>query len=63
MPQEEKWIEVRLRRSLARRTERQVACVRGLGLRRIGSRAKLRLTPEVQGMINKVSFLIEVNEL
>jgi len=34
--------------------------VRGLGLRKINSVSELQDTPAVRGMINKVSYLIEV---
>ena len=34
--------------------------VRGLGLRRMNSVAELQDTPAVRGMINKVSYLVQV---
>jgi len=34
--------------------------VRGLGLRRLNSVAELQDTPAVRGMINKVSYLVQV---
>ena len=36
--------------------------VRGLGLRRLNSSKVLKDTPEVRGMINKVNYLISVEE-
>lgn len=36
------------------------ATVRGLGLRRINQTRELLDTPEVRGMINKISYLIRV---
>ena len=36
------------------------ATVRGLGLRKINSEAVLEDTPAVRGMINKVSYLVQV---
>ena len=57
-----KWVEVRLTGSIIGRTERQRATVRGLGLHRIGSRSRLKLTPQVRGMINKVIFLVDVKD-
>lgn len=36
------------------------ACVRGLGLRRIGHTVEVEDTPSVRGMINKVSYLVQV---
>ena len=39
------------------------ACIVGLGLRRIGSSRRLEDTPSVRGMINKVRYLLEVEEV
>lgn len=36
------------------------ACVRGLGLRRIGHTVEVEDTAAVRGMINKVSYLVRV---
>jgi large subunit ribosomal protein L30 len=36
------------------------ATVRGLGLRKIRSVRELADTPEVRGMINKISYLVKV---
>ena len=55
-----KTVTVTLRRSLIARTQRQVACARGLGLKRIGHSRTLQDTPEVRGMIRKISFVLEV---
>ena len=41
----------------------QIDCVRGLGLKKINSTSQLELTPQVRGMINKVSFLLKVEEV
>jgi large subunit ribosomal protein L30 len=38
------------------------ACVAGLGLRRIGHSVELEDTPSVRGMINKVNYLVRVEE-
>ena len=54
-------VRVRLIKSVAGRSEKQRACVRGLGLRRVGSVRELRDTPEVRGMIRKVNFMLEVS--
>ena len=34
--------------------------VRGLGLRKLNSISELQDTPEVRGMINKISYLVKV---
>jgi large subunit ribosomal protein L30 len=36
------------------------ACVRGLGLRRIGHSVEVEDTPSTRGMINKVRYLLKV---
>lgn len=38
------------------------ACVAGLGLRRIGHTVEVEDTPSVRGMINKVDYLIRVED-
>ena len=58
-----KQVKVTLKRSINRRSASHKACVAGLGLRRIGHSVTLADTPEVRGMINKVSYLLEVDEV
>jgi large subunit ribosomal protein L30 len=36
------------------------ATVRGLGLRKVNSTRSLEDTPSVRGMINKVSYMVEI---
>lgn len=36
------------------------ACVKGLGLRRIGHTVEVADTPSIRGMINKVHYLLKV---
>lgn len=38
------------------------ACVAGLGLRRIGHTVEVEDTPSVRGMINRVHYLVRVEE-
>ncbi|AFT72039.1 MULTISPECIES: 50S ribosomal protein L30 [Alloalcanivorax] len=42
------------------RLEKHKACVRGLGLRRIGHTVEVEDTPAVRGMINKVAYMVRV---
>ena len=42
------------------RLEKHKACVKGLGLRRIGHTVEVEDTPAVRGMINKVSYMVKV---
>jgi large subunit ribosomal protein L30 len=58
--QEKKTLTVKLVRSVAGTRESHRATVRGLGLRKTNSTATLEDTPSVRGMINKVSYLVQV---
>ncbi|WP_028309895.1 50S ribosomal protein L30 [Derxia gummosa] len=57
---EAKKIKVTLVRSVIGTRESHRATVRGLGLKRLNSSRELVDTPEVRGMINKVSYLLKV---
>ena len=41
---------------------RQKATLNGLGLRRVGHSRIHNLTPQIQGMISKINFLLKVEE-
>ncbi|TVS18401.1 MAG: 50S ribosomal protein L30 [Gammaproteobacteria bacterium] len=53
-------IKVTLVRSVHGRLKSHQACVRGLGLRRIGHSVEVEDTPSVRGMINKVPYLVRI---
>ncbi|ACL73386.1 50S ribosomal protein L30 [Thioalkalivibrio sulfidiphilus] len=55
-------LKVTLVRSLNGRLKAHIACVRGLGVRRIHSPVVVKDTPENRGMINKVSYMLKVEE-
>lgn len=55
-------IRVTQTKSTNGRLDRHKACVAGLGLRRIGHTVEVPDTPAVRGMINKVSYLLHVEE-
>ena len=55
-------IKVTLFKSVAGRLPKPQACVKGLGLRRIGHTVEVEDTPSVRGMINKVSYMVRVEE-
>ncbi|MBL8514768.1 MAG: 50S ribosomal protein L30 [Betaproteobacteria bacterium] len=55
-----KTVTVKLVKSTIGRLEAHKACVRGLGLKKIHQTATLEDTPAVRGMINKVSYMLEV---
>ena len=53
-------VKVQLVRSPIGTKESHRATVRGLGLRKINSVSELQDTPAVRGMINKISYLVQV---
>jgi large subunit ribosomal protein L30 len=57
-----KELKVTLVRSLNGRLKQHIACVRGLGVRRIHNPVTVQDTPENRGMINKVSYMLKVEE-
>jgi large subunit ribosomal protein L30 len=49
-------------KSLIDRPKKQKDTIKALGLRKINHTVEKELTPQIQGMINKVSHLIVVEE-
>lgn len=58
-----KKLAVTLIKSIIGRTKSQIACVKGLGLKKLRSKKELVDTPQVRGMIEKVKFLLRVEEV
>ena len=58
----DKQLKVTLMRSTNGRSAAHKACVRGLGLRRIRHSVYVEDTPAVRGMIDKVGYLVRVEE-
>ena len=58
----EKKLKVTLVKSRFGRLKSHKACVAGLGLRKIRQSVEVIDTPENRGMINKVSYLLQVEE-
>ena len=56
----DKKIKVTQIRSKIGAKKNQIACLSGLGLRKINSFSILQNTPEVRGMINKVNHLVRI---
>lgn len=56
------FIKVTQVKSTYGRLQKHKACVAGLGLRRIGHTVEVEDTPSVRGMINKVHYLLKVEE-
>ena len=59
----EKHLQVTLVRSMHGRLKNHQACVRGLGLRRMHQSVMVDDTPENRGMIDKVGYLLNVEEV
>ncbi len=57
-----KTIKVTQTRSTIGRLKSHRACIAGLGLRRIRHTVEVEDTPAVRGMINKVSYMVSVEE-
>ena len=57
---EQKTIRVTLVKSLIGTIDTHKACARGLGLRRLQHTVTVLDTPENRGMINKISYLLDV---
>ena len=62
MAASKKNIRVTLVRSPIHRIASHKACVAGLGLRRMHHTVEVEDTPAVRGMIDKVSYLLKVEE-
>ena len=56
-------LKITLVRSTIGRMKDQIATVEALGLHKIRSVVEKEDTPQIRGMINKVSHLVEVTEL
>ncbi len=56
-------VKVKLVKSAIGRLPDHVACVKGLGLRGMNSVSILEDTPSVRGMINKVAYLLLVEQV
>ena len=57
-----KLLNVTLVKSVNGRLAKHKACVTGLGLRRMHHTVQVNDTPETRGMIDKVSYLLNVEE-
>ena len=57
-----KQLKVTLVKSLNGRLAAHKACARGLGIRRIHNPVNVIDTPENRGMINKINYMLKVEE-
>jgi large subunit ribosomal protein L30 len=56
-------LKIKLIKSLIGRSDRQQATVKGLGLRKINSEVVREKRPEILGMIRKIEFMLQVEEI
>jgi len=56
-------LRITLVRSISKANERQIATVKALGLKKRGSSVEKQDNPQIRGMINKVSHLVQVEEI
>lgn len=49
-------------KSSSHRLKSHKACLKGLGLRRIGHTVEVEDTPSTRGMVNRVHYMIKVEE-
>jgi len=57
-----KTIRLQVIKSVSGRLAKHVACLRGLGLKRLGQSIEVEDTPCNRGMINKISYLLLIEE-
>ena len=58
----DKELKITLIKSVSGKLKKHQACIRGLGLRRTNHSVVVKDTPENRGMINKVSYLLSVED-
>ena len=57
---DKKMMKVTLKRSMSGRLKSHQSCVRGLGLRRMHQTVEVEDTAATRGMLNKVSYMVNV---
>ncbi|MEE9326906.1 MAG: 50S ribosomal protein L30 [Cocleimonas sp.] len=58
-----KQIKLTMIKSMSGRLKSHKSCVRGLGIRKMHNSVLVFDTPENRGMINKISYLLQVEEV
>ncbi|HHW30175.1 MAG TPA: 50S ribosomal protein L30 [Clostridiaceae bacterium] len=56
-------LRITLVKSTIRAKKDQIATVEALGLKKLGSSVEQNDTPQIRGMVNKVSHLVKVEEI
>lgn len=55
-------IKITLKKSLIGRKDDHIATAKALGLTKIGSSVEKEDTPQMRGMINKINYLLDIEE-
>ena len=58
-----KKLKLTLVKSLSGRLASHKACANGLGLRRINRTVEVEDRPEIRGMVQKISYLLKIEEI
>jgi large subunit ribosomal protein L30 len=56
-------LKITLKKSTVGRLKKHIATVRALGLRRISQSVVHRDTPQIQGMIARVAYMVDVEQV
>ncbi|QSX07473.1 50S ribosomal protein L30 [Alkalibacter rhizosphaerae] len=56
-------LKITLKKSKIGRLDKQIATVEALGLKKIGQTVIKEDTPQIRGMIQKIDFMLEVEEV
>ncbi len=58
-----KQVKLTMYRSMNGRLKSHISCARGLGIRKMHNSVIVSDTPENRGMINKISYMLHVEEV
>lgn len=56
-------LKITLKKSLIGRKDSHIATAKALGLNKIGKTVEHEDTPQIKGMINQISYLVEVEQM
>lgn len=56
-------LQITLKKSLIGRLDSHIATAKALGLSKIGKSVEKEDTPQIRGMINKISYLLDIKEI
>lgn len=56
-------LKITLTKSLIGRNKQHIATVHALGLKKIGSIVEINDEPSIRGMVNKVNYLLKIEEI